>query len=204
MKIYHAFPHLHLSTFPMRLISYVRQKKSYAPPTFKPPIPSATACNPPSSSSSIFPTSPCSHNSLPVNLFSFTARFFPCPISPSSLLFTSSSSLSLTSVLNANLHSPKLSLVTLLPENFLSSSSSALRFSVSATACSAATESITICSADSLMCDISVNIMAEPSESVIRSWREDSKIGLDTERSKCACLGVLAGRDMSKSGGVSG
>lgn len=54
------------------------------------------------------------------------------------------------------------------------------------------------------MCDISVNIMAEPSESTMRGEREESKMGLDTERSKCACFGVFGGRDMSRSGGVSG
>lgn len=54
------------------------------------------------------------------------------------------------------------------------------------------------------MCDISVNIMAEPSESAIRGGREESKVGLDTERSKCACLGVLGGREISRSGGLSG
>lgn len=54
------------------------------------------------------------------------------------------------------------------------------------------------------MCDINVNIIAEPSESAMRGGREESKVGLDTERSKCACLGVLGGREMSRSGEVSG
>lgn len=46
--------------------------------------------------------------------------------------------------------------------------------------------------------------MAEPSESAMSGGREVSKMGLDTERSKCACFGVLGGRDMSRSGAVSG
>lgn len=46
--------------------------------------------------------------------------------------------------------------------------------------------------------------MAEPSESAIRGGRDESKMGLDMDRSKCACLGVLDGREMSRSGGVSG
>lgn len=46
--------------------------------------------------------------------------------------------------------------------------------------------------------------MAEPSESAMTGEREESNMGLDTERSKCTCLGVLIGREMSRSGGMSG